>query len=94
MKSPNFRAYTTFSDGKDDNGGDGIEDKWAIPHWVTYELKQFQGIPDKCTEMPSDWITDIDLHHQGIAPKDESHHFSEVWREANPVMFSIRIISS
>jgi len=88
----NSRACTTCFDGKDDDDGDGIEDKRAIPHRITYELKQFQGIPGKCTGKPSDWITDIDLHHQGVTTKDESHHFLKVWREANPLMFSIRVI--
>ena len=79
-----FRAYTTCFDGDDDDNGDGTPDKWAIPHWVAYEIKQFPGTLSKGPKRPSPWITDIDLYNKGIAPKDESYHFSKAWREANP----------
>ena len=79
-----FRAYTTCFDGDDDDNGDGISDKWAIPHWVAYEIKEYPGELEKAPDRPSEWITDIDLFNQDIAPKDESYHFSRQWRRDNP----------
>ena len=79
-----FRAYTTCFDGDDDDDGDGTPDKWAIPHWVAYEIKQFPGTLSKGPKRPSPWITDIDLYNKGIAPKDASYHFSKTWKEAHP----------
>lgn len=79
-----FRAYTTCFDGDDDDDGDGIPDKWAIPHWVAYEIKRYPGKLPKSPRRPCKWITDIDLYNKGIAPKDDSYHFSRAWRKANP----------
>ena len=47
-----FRAYTTCFDGDDDDDGDGIPDKWAIPHWVAYEIKQCPGTLSKGPKRP------------------------------------------
>ncbi len=79
-----FRAYTTCFDGDDDDDGDGISDKLAIPHWVAYEIKKYPGELGKGPKRPSPWITDLDLFNQGIAPKDKSYHFAKKWREVNP----------
>ena len=79
-----FRAYTTCFDGDDDDDGDGVPDKWAIPEWVAYEIKKYPGELPKGPKRPSPWITDLNLFNQGIAPKDESYAFSKAWREANP----------
>ncbi len=78
-----FRAYTTCFDGDDDDDGDGIPDKWAIPHWVAYEIKRYPGKLPKSPRQ-SKRITDIDLYNKGIAPKHDSYHFSKAWRKANP----------
>lgn len=79
-----FRAYTTCFDGDDDDNGDGKSDKWAIPHWVAYEIKKYQGELKKAPNRPPKWITDINLNNQSIAPKDESYHFSKKFREDHP----------
>ena len=60
-----FRAYTTCFDGDDDDDGDGTPDKWAIPHWVAYQIKRYPGTLSKGPKRPSPWITDIDLYNKG-----------------------------
>ena len=35
-----FAAYATCFDGEEDDDGDGVPDKWAIPHWVAYKIKR------------------------------------------------------
>ena len=79
-----FRAYTTCFDGPDDDDGDGLPDKLAVPHWVAYEIKQYPGVLGKGPKRPPRWITDEDLFTQGIAPSDDSYRFSREYREANP----------
>ena len=79
-----FAAYTTCFDGEDDDDGDGTPDKWAIPHWVAYEIKRYPGqLPDP-PKPPSNWITDRALFTQGIVPMDDSYHYSENRQKANP----------
>ncbi|MCF8096709.1 MAG: DNA/RNA non-specific endonuclease [Desulfarculaceae bacterium] len=79
-----FGAYTTCFDGPDDDDGDGVPDKWAIPHWVAYEIKRYDGVLGKGPRRPGEWITDQDLFAQGIVPSDASYKFSKEFREANP----------
>ena len=79
-----FRAYTTCFDGHDDDDGDGVPDKLAVPHWVAYEIKRFPAVLGKGPKRPAKWITDPDLYAQGIAPSDDSYKFSKAYREANP----------
>lgn len=77
-----FRAYTVSLDSPDDDDGDGISDKWAIPTWVQYEIKEFDGDLGTAPSRP-DWFTDDHLHSLGIAGSNDSYHFSNVWRAAN-----------
>ena len=79
-----FRAFTTCFDNEDDDNNDGTPDKWAIPHWVSYEIKKYPGQLPKGPKRPSKWITIPELFQKGIAPKDASYHFSEDFREQNP----------
>lgn len=79
-----FRAFTTCFDGTDDDNGDGISDILAIPNWVAYELKAYPGELESLPSSPSPWIRDEGLYLQGIAPSDDSYHFSQDWRDANP----------
>ena len=79
-----FRAYTTCFDGADDDDGDGVPDKWAVPHWVAYQIKKYPGQLGKGPKRPLRWITDVELHVQGIAPSDASYRFSRKYRKANP----------
>jgi len=78
-----FRAYTTCFDGDDDDNGDGIPDKWAIPQWVSYEIKKYPGKLPKAPKRPA-WITDKELFEKRIAPADDSYKFSNTFRENNP----------
>ena len=78
-----FRAYTTCFDGADDDNGDGTPAQWAIPHWVAYEIKSYDGELGKYNR-PSPWITVKELYAEVIAPKDESYRFSKKFREENP----------
>lgn len=79
-----FRAYTTCFDMEDDDNGDRTPDRWAIPHWVAYQIKEFAGELGKGPKRPSEWITVDDLFHRGITPSDDSYHFSNIWRADNP----------
>lgn len=79
-----FRAYATCFDGPDDDDGDGVPDKWAVPHWVAYEIKRYPGVLGKGPKRPPRWITDSYLFARGIAPSDDSYRFSREFREANP----------
>ena len=78
-----FRAYTVSFDSPDDDDGDGTSDNWAIPTWVQYEIKEFEGDLGSAPARP-DWFTDDNLHSLGIAGNNDSYHFSNVWRAANP----------
>ena len=66
-----FAAYTTSFDGADDNNGDGESDKWGIPEWVSFEIKKL-STDHHLDERPT-WLTDEELHEQGIAPDDETY---------------------
>ena len=79
-----FRAYITSFDSADDNDGDGTPDKWAIPEWVSYEMRKLDGPLGPAPGRPSKWITIPELFQQGIAPSDDSYHFPQAWRTANP----------
>lgn len=79
-----FRAYVVSFDGADDDDRDGNGDRWAIPHWVAYEIKAFPGELGAGPERPSPWLTDKALFEQGIAPADASYQFSKKFRESHP----------
>jgi endonuclease G, mitochondrial len=70
-----FAAYTTSFDSDDDDNGDGVGDRWAIPHWVAYEIKQDDSIPFVHYNRPK-WMTDDTLNIQRIAPSDASYAVS------------------
>jgi len=78
-----FRAYVVSFDGPDDNDGNGSRDRWGIPEWVAYEIKQHPDPPRSGPVRP-DWFTELELHTLGLAPKDDTYHFSSAWRAANP----------
>lgn len=67
-----YRAYTTSFDSGDDNDGDGHDDLWAIPEWVSYEIDR---APEHAPfeDRPHPWLTDRGLFQAGIAPRDESY---------------------
>ena len=75
-----FRAYTVSFDGTDDDDGDGTPDKWAIPHWVAYQIKEYPSELGNAPKRPN-WMTDKELHEQGIAPDDDSYTYSKQWRK-------------
>ena len=77
-----FRAYTVSFDSADD--GDGQADRWAIPHWVAYEIKEFLGTLPGGPNRPSPWLSEQGLVNQQIQAEDASYHFSQVFRNANP----------
>ena len=53
-----FRAYTVSFDSADDDNHDGQPDRWAIPHWVAYEIKAFPGTLGAATDRPSPWLSE------------------------------------
>ena len=79
-----FTAYTVSFDGEDDNNGDFKGDRWAIPEWVSYEIKAKQGDIGKAPKRPKVWLTDPVLFPAGIAPSDDSYHYSKKLRDADP----------
>jgi DNA/RNA endonuclease G (NUC1) len=78
-----WRAYTVSFDGDDDDNGDGKPDRWAIPHWVAYQVKRHAPLP-KGPDRPSPWITDLDLFAKGIVPADESYHYPATMKKRPP----------
>jgi len=70
-----FRAYTTSFDGPDDNDGDGRPDLWAIPEWVSYELRAGADRPE-FEPRPGSWHTVVDLYRNRVAPADQSYAHS------------------
>lgn len=70
-----FDAFISSFDSDDDNDGDTDADIWGIPEWVAFEIKGNQ--PLHKTERPS-WVTDKDLHNQGIAPDDDTYKVSGI----------------
>ncbi len=79
-----FRAYTVSFDGADDDDGDGVPDRWAIPHWVAYEMKRYPEELAKGPERPGTWLTDKELYAEKIAPADASYAFSQKFRREHP----------
>ena len=73
-----FRAYPVSFDNADDDDGDGQPDRWAIPHWVAYEIKALPENEElgKGPKRP-DWMTEKALYEQGVAPSDASYHFAK-----------------
>ncbi|QZT37873.1 DNA/RNA non-specific endonuclease [Halosquirtibacter xylanolyticus] len=63
-----FAAYTTSFDS-DDNGI-----AWGIPEWVSYEVKKKTKEIEKYTRPK--WMTDDNLHKEGIAPNDATYAVS------------------
>ena len=80
----NFRAYMTVFDGADDDNGDGVEDRLAIPHYVAYEMRRYEGTLKKGPKRPSPWITDKKLWKLRLAPKDQTYAYSTAFRSNNP----------
>jgi len=79
-----FRAYTVSFDSADDDNADGLPDRWAIPHWVAYEIKTFPGTLPAAPDRPRPWLSEQALVNQQIQATDRSYHFSNVFRAANP----------
>jgi DNA/RNA endonuclease G (NUC1) len=71
-----WRAYTVSFDGNDDDNGDGKPDRWAIPHWVAYQVKRFPGQLGAGPKRPW-WFTDAALFKARIAPADESYAYPQ-----------------
>ncbi len=69
-----WRAYTVSFDSDDDDDGDGKPDRWAVPHWVAYQVKAHAPLPAG-PKRPSPWITDLGLFARGIVPADASYQF-------------------
>ncbi len=78
-----FRAYVVSFDGSGDNDHNGEGDRWSIPEWAAREIKQHPDPPQSGPARPT-WFTDPELHELGLAPDDQTYHFSNEWREANP----------
>lgn len=69
-----FAAYTCSFDSEDDNNGDSISERWAIPEWVAYEVKaKDPNAEDPDYSRPA-WMTVDSLYALGIIPKDETYH--------------------
>jgi hypothetical protein len=79
-----FAAYVTCFDGDDDDDSDGVPDKWAIPHWVAYEVKKYEGPLLDSFDTPDELITDEELFDKGIAPEDESYNIPDKWKSETP----------
>jgi endonuclease G, mitochondrial len=77
-------AYVVSFDGDDDDDRDADADRLAIPEWVAYEIRRFEGELPPAPDRPSEWISDEALHTSGIMPLDNSYHFANAWRQANP----------
>ncbi len=78
-----WRAYTVSFDSADDDDGDGKPDRWAIPHWVAYQVKKHAKLPAG-PDRPSPWITDLPLFAQGIVPADASYHYPLTFKNRPP----------
>lgn len=79
-----FAAFVVCFDGDDDDDGDGVPDKLAVPHWVAYEIKGTETRDTKTFEKPDELITDEELFEKGITPGYESYETPEKWRLENP----------
>ena len=53
-----FRAYTVSFDSADDDNHDGQADRWAIPHWVAYDMQRFPGTLPAAPDRPSPWLSE------------------------------------
>lgn len=81
----NFGGFVVSFDSEDDNDGDGTEDRWGIPEWVSHEIRSF-GSEDAGTciptgERPSTWFTELALFSNGIAPDDATYRTTRSWRQ-------------
>ncbi len=78
-----FRAYTVSFDGSDDDNGDGQADYWRVPEWVSYEIKAMID-PEKGPKRPSKWMTDKELHGEGVCATDAAYNYSQEFRKTHP----------
>ena len=69
-----FQAFTVSFDKDDDDNRDRIRDRWAIPHWVAYEVKRFPSRLAPGPDRPT-WFTDRKLFEKRIAPNDDSYAY-------------------
>lgn len=78
-----FAAFCSAFDGDDDDTGDGIPDIMGVPEYVSYEMRSYPGdVPSY--SRPSDWITEDDLHTEGVMPNDGTYGFDQDYRDSNP----------
>ncbi|GAF05393.1 DNA/RNA non-specific endonuclease [Saccharicrinis fermentans] len=84
-----FAAYTTSFDSNDDNNADGKGDTWAIPEWVSYEVQKATFKIEKYHR--PQWMTDDNLHKQGIVPNDATYAVSGT-RKLNEVKIDYRYV--
>ncbi len=63
-----FAAYTTSFDSDDNSVS------WGIPEYVSYEVKKKTFEVEKYSRPK--WMTDDNLHKQGIAPNDDTYAVS------------------
>ena len=80
-----FGAFVTSFDSDDDDNGDKSNDKWGIPEWVAYEIKE-EKKEHKSGPRPSKWMTDNTLNKEGIAPTDATY--------AVPGTTKLRVVST
>lgn len=83
----NFRAYTVYFDGADDDDGDGKADYYRVPQLVSYEMRKNTNTAP-APSRPA-WMWDKKLFKKGIMPSDASYAFSNKWRKANPLSWQL-----
>lgn len=78
-----FRGFTVSFDSDDDDDDDGEPDTLGIPHWVSHEIRRSDGSPESRAR-PSKWFTDDELHSLGVAPTDDTYHYTKAFRDRHP----------
>lgn len=71
-----FAAFAVGFDGPDDDDGDGVGDRLAVPQWVAYEMRRIGKKLSRGSERPREWATDMLLLGEGIVPSDASYRNS------------------
>jgi len=69
-----FAAFISSFDSSDPNMKNGKNISWGIPEWVAFEIKKAPK-PNKF-KRPSPWLTDEQLHLNGLAPNDDTYAVS------------------
>src|SRR5262249_28988399 len=78
-----FDAFISNFDTQDHKDADGKIRHYGIAHWVSQRVDAADKAPESRSR-PSEWFSVPDLQKAGLAPTDDSYHFSAEFLDGHP----------